>query len=456
MTIASGIFRQYDIRGVVDRDLTTDAVRAVGTAFAALMHERGVSGSVAVGRDNRPSGRQLRDALVDGLTSAGADVVDIGTVPTPVLYWSLHHVGVVGGVQVTGSHNPPEYNGLKLSLGTASLHGADIQRLLELARQSRQPGGRRGSVREQPVLDAYIGDMVRKISRLRRPIRAIFDCGNGAASLVAPELFAKLGLDGRGLFCESDGTFPNHHPDPTVPENLADLIDAVRRDGAEIGIAFDGDGDRIGVVDETGEIVWGDRLLILYARDVLRRTGTRAPIIFDVKCSQALPAAIEAAGGEPVMWKTGHSLIKDKMRESGAPLAGEMSGHMFFTEGFYGHDDALYAAGRLLRILADSGRTVRQLLSDVPSFVATPEIRIDCDDDLKFSIVERAVRHFGARHQVVDVDGARVLFGDGWGLIRASNTQPVLVARYEARTAGRMAEIRDEMESWLRTQGVRV
>jgi phosphomannomutase/phosphoglucomutase len=456
VTIASAIFRQYDIRGIVDHDLTVTAVRAVGAAYAALMEERGVRGAVAVGRDNRPSGGRLRDALVDGLTEGGVDVVDIGTVPTPVLYWSLHHAGVVGGIQVTGSHNPPEYNGLKLSLGTASLHGADIQRIYELARRNLPPRAKRGHVREQPVLATYLEDITKKIGRLRRPIRAVFDCGNGAASLVAPELFQQLGVEGRWLYCESDGTFPNHHPDPTVPENLEDLIDAVRSDDAEIGIAFDGDGDRIGVVDESGEIVWGDRLLILYARDVLRRTGAGAPIIFDVKCSQALPAAIVAAGGRPVMWKTGHSLIKEKMKTSGAPLAGEMSGHMFFTEGFYGHDDALYAAGRLLRIVADSGRTVRELLADVPPFVATPEIRIDCADDVKFGIVDRAVRYFGSRYEVVDVDGARVLFGDGWGLIRASNTQPVIVARYEARTASRMAEIRAEMEDWLRTQGVSV
>jgi phosphomannomutase/phosphoglucomutase len=456
VTIASAIFRQYDIRGIVDHDLTVPAVRAVGAAYAALMEERGVRGAVAVGRDNRPSGRRLRDALVDGLAGAAVDVVDIGIAPTPVLYWSLHRVSVVGGIQVTGSHNPPEYNGLKLSLGTSSLHGADIQRIYELARQNLPLRAKRGHVREQAVLDAYLDDITKRIGRLGRPIRAVFDCGNGAASLVAPELFQRLGVEGRGLYCESDGTFPNHHPDPTVPENLEDLIDAVQSDEAEIGIAFDGDGDRIGVVDETGEIVWGDRLLILYARDVFRRTAAGAPIIFDVKCSQALPAAIEAAGGRPIMWKTGHSLIKEKMKTSGAPLAGEMSGHMFFTEGFYGHDDALYAAGRLLRIVADSGRTVRQLLADIPPFVATPEIRIGCPDDVKFDIVDRAVRHFGSRYEVVDVDGARVLFGDGWGLIRASNTQPVIVARYEARTASRMAEIRAEMEGWLRTQGVSV
>jgi len=456
VTIAPAIFRQYDIRGVVDRDLTPAAVRAVGVAYAALMEERGLRGAVAVGRDNRPSGRTLRDALVDGLTGGGLDVVDIGTVPTPVLYWSLHHVGVAGGIQVTGSHNPPEYNGLKLSLGTLSLHGADIQRIHELARRVGEPPGRRGRVRQEAVIGSYVDDMVARIGPLSRRIRAVFDCGNGAASLVAPELFRRLGLDGRGLYCESDGTFPNHHPDPTVPENLEDLIDSVRTSGAEIGLAFDGDGDRIGVVDEAGEIIWGDRLLILYARDVLRRTGARAPIIFDVKCSQALPAAIEAAGGVPVMWKTGHSLIKEKMKQMAAPIAGEMSGHMFFSEGFYGHDDALYAAGRLLRILADSRRTVRELLADVPTYVATPEIRIDCPDDVKFSVVERAARDFASRYEVVNVDGARVLFGDGWGLIRASNTQPVLVARYEARTAARMGEIRDEMERWLRSQGVRV
>ena len=456
MPIASAIFRQYDIRGVVDRELTPAAVRAIGSAFGALMGERGVAGAVAVGRDNRPSGSRLRDALVEGLSAAGVDVLDIGTVPTPVLYWSLHHAGVVAGIQVTGSHNPPEYNGLKLSLGTSSLHGEEIQRIRLLAGRGAPAAPRRGAVREAFVLDRYVTDMAERIGPLRRPIRVVYDCGNGAASLVAPELFRRLGVDGRGLYCESDGTFPNHHPDPTVPENLADLVAAVRAEGAELGVAFDGDGDRIGVVDETGEIVWGDRLLVLYARDVFHRTGPGAPIIFDVKCSQALPVAIEAAGGRPVMWKTGHSLIKEKMKQSGAPLAGEMSGHMFFTEGFYGHDDALYAAGRLLRILADAGRTVRDLLADLPPLVATPEIRIDCPDDVKFSIVERAVSYFGSRYEVVDVDGARVLFGDGWGLIRASNTQPVIVARYEARTAPRVAEIQAEMEGWLRSQGVTV
>jgi len=455
MTIASGIFRQYDIRGIVDRDLTAEAAHGIGVAYAALMTERGITGPIAVGRDNRPSGRALRDALVAALTSSGVDVIDVGVVPTPVLYWSLHHVGVVGGIQITGSHNPPEYNGFKLTLGKGTLHGDDIQRLRVLA-AGEPRGGRVGTLREESVIERYIDDVVRRIGPLSRPIRAVWDCGNGAGALVASRLFAQLGLEGRGLFCESDGTFPNHHPDPTVPENLEDLIAAVRADGAEIGIAFDGDADRIGVVDATGEIVWGDRLLILYARDVLARTGPGQPIIFDVKCSQALPHAIEQAGGRPIMWKTGHSLIKEKMKETGAPIAGEMSGHMFFTEGFYGHDDALYGAARLLRILADGGRTVRELLSDVPAFVATPEIRIDCPDELKFGIVERAVQHFRAKYDVIDVDGVRVLFGDGWGLIRASNTQPVIVARYEARTPDRLAAIRAELEGFLRAEGVAV
>jgi phosphomannomutase/phosphoglucomutase len=457
MTISPGIFRQYDIRGIVGRDLTEEVARALGGAYAALMRERGARGEVAVGRDNRPSGDKLRDALVDGLTSAGVSVVDVGVVPTPLLYWSLHHLPVAGGIQITGSHNPPEYNGFKLSFGVESLHGHDIQHLLELIQRDAAPtGGTRGRLREEQVIDRYVADVAAKTGRLSRPMKVVYDCGNGAGALVAPQLMRALGLDAIGLFTESDGTFPNHHPDPTVPENLQDLISAVKREGAEIGLAFDGDADRIGMVDGTGRIVWGDHVLILYARDVLARTGKGQPIIFDVKCSQALPDEIRRAGGTPVMWKTGHSLIKDKMKEMNAPLAGEMSGHMFFSEGFYGHDDALYGAARLLRIVADAGRPVRELLADVPEFVSTPEIRVDCDDALKFDLVRRAVEHFRARYEVIDVDGVRVLFGDGWGLIRASNTQPIIVTRFEARTEARLAEIRGEMEGWLRQQGAPV
>jgi len=455
MTISAGIFREYDIRGVVGKDLTTEAAHAVGTAYAAYLAERAVTGPLVVGRDNRPSGSALRDALVDGLTSSGVDVVDIGVVPTPLMYWSLNHLGVAGGIQITGSHNPPEFNGFKICRGTASVYGAEIQELYRLTQRAVAPS-RRGAVRTERVIERYVDDIAARVGPLSRRVRMVYDCGNGAGALVAPALFKRLGVEARGLFCESDGTFPNHHPDPTVPENLESLIEAVRHDGAELGIAFDGDADRIGLVDGTGEIVWGDRLLILYARDVLRRTGTGQSVIFDVKCSQALPDAIRAAGGNPVMWKTGHSLIKEKMKELHAPLAGEMSGHMFFTEGFYGHDDAMYGAARLLRIVADAGHSVRELLADVPTYFVTPEIRVDCPDDLKFDIVARAVAHFRAQHDVIDVDGVRVLFAEGWGLIRASNTQPVIVTRFEARSPARLAEIRGEMESWLRAQGVKV
>jgi phosphomannomutase/phosphoglucomutase len=448
MAIHPGIFRQYDIRGITGRDLTIEAAQAIGRAYAVLLEQRGLSGAVAIGRDNRPSGAAFRDALVAGLAGSGVDVIDVGIVPTPLLYWSLHHLPVVGGIQITGSHNPPEYNGFKLSVGKESLHGdgiAELHRIIE-AGQFRTGTG---STRSEDVIDRYVDDVVQRTGPLARRLKVVIDCGNGVGALVAGKLFSRL-----YLFCESDGTFPNHHPDPTVVENLHDLIREVRARQADIGIAFDGDADRLGVVDGRGEIVWGDHVLILYARDVLTRTGTGQSIIFDVKCSQALPHAIEAAGGKPVMWKTGHSLIKDKMKALDAPLAGEMSGHMFFSEGFYGHDDALYGAARLLRVLAASGTTVEGMLADVPKFFSTPEIRVDCSDQRKFAVVDDAVRHFRDRYDVIDVDGVRVLFGDGWGLIRASNTQPVLVTRYEARTTERLAGIQRTMEDWLRSQGI--
>jgi phosphomannomutase/phosphoglucomutase len=457
MSISPTIFRQYDVRGIVGQDLTEEVAYGLGRGYATLLAARGIHGAIAVGRDNRPSGTPLREALVHGLTACGFDVVDIGVVPTPLLYWALHHEPVVGGIQITGSHNPPEYNGFKMCVGTGSLHGADIQALYQCIVAGAHPSGQ-GTVREAAVIDRYVTDIVTRIGPIAHPdgsrLKVVYDCGNGVGALVAPQLMQALGVDGIGLFTESDGTFPNHHPDPTVPENLEDCIAAVKASGAELGVAFDGDADRIGVVDAQGRIIWGDHILILYARDVLTRTGAGQPIIFDVKCSQALTDAISAAGGTPVMWKTGHSLIKDKMKAMDAPIAGEMSGHMFFTEGFYGHDDALYAAARLLRIVADSGRRIDELLADVPPFVSTPEIRIDTDETTKFAIMSKAVPHFKATHEVIDVDGVRVLFGDGWGLLRASNTQPVIVARYEARTPERLAEIRAVMEGWLRSQGV--
>lgn len=451
--IAPGIFRQYDVRGVVGVDLTEEAVRASGRAFAALLDERGVAKRVVVGRDNRPSGVALRDALVAGLVEGGAQVTDIGVVPTPVVYWSLHHLDVAAGIQITGSHNPPEFNGLKICVGTDSLHGSGIQRLYALTQVAHAPVAD-GAVAQQNVLEAYIADIVSSIGPLSRDIRVVADCGNGVAALVAERILKGIGAKVTLLFDVSDGTFPNHHPDPTVVENLQDLIAAVKREKADLGVGFDGDADRIGLVDAHGTVVWGDYLLLLYARDVLARTGAGQSIIFDVKCSQALSDGITAAGGKPVMWKTGHSLIKEKMKELMAPVAGEMSGHMFFTEGFYGHDDALYAAGRLLRIVADSGKSVHALLADVPRFFSTPELRVDCADDRKFGVVAAAIAHFRALYEIIDVDGVRVLYGDGWGLIRASNTQPILVLRIEARSEARVSQIRAEFAAWLAAQGI--
>jgi phosphomannomutase/phosphoglucomutase len=455
MALSRAIFREYDIRGVAGKDLTEEAARLVAGAYAAFLAEKGVKGALAVGRDNRPSGEKLHASLVAGLLASGIDVVDIGIVPTPLAYWSQHNLDVVGGIQITGSHNPPEYNGFKLGLGTTSIYGADIQHLYELAISGKFPRGK-GTLREEEVIDRYDVDIANRVGKLSRPLKVVIDCGNGAGALVAPALFPKLGIEPRCLFCESDGTFPNHHPDPTVPKNVEPLIAAVKQGHADIGIAFDGDADRIGVIDNTGEIIWGDYLLIIYARDALARTGKGQSIVFDVKASQALPEAVEKAGGIPVMWKTGHSLIEQKMHETHAPVAGEMSGHMFFSEGFYGFDDALYGAARLLHIVADSGKTVRELLADVPRFVSTPEIRVDCPDDQKFGIVEKAKKHFAAKYKVITVDGVRVLFGDGWGLIRASNTGPILVMRFEARTEEQLDKIQSEMLGWLRANGVKV
>ncbi|HYS69988.1 MAG TPA: phosphomannomutase/phosphoglucomutase [Gemmatimonadaceae bacterium] len=455
MDISREIFREYDIRGVAGKDLTEEVATAVAGAYAAFLGEKRLRGSIAVGRDNRPSGGPLHKALVGGLLASGVDVVDIGVVPTPLAYWSQHNLDVIGGIQITGSHNPPEYNGFKLGLETRSIYGADIQHIYDLAVAGGFPRGK-GRVENEDIIDRYVDDVVGRVGELSRKLKVVLDCGNGAGSLVVPRLFSKLGIEPQCLFCESDGTFPNHHPDPTVPKNLEDLIAAVKKSRAEIGIAFDGDADRIGVIDNTGDIIWGDYLLIVYARDALARTGKGQSIVFDVKASQALPEAVEKAGGVPVMWKTGHSVIEEKMHSTSAPVGGEMSGHMFFSEGFYGFDDALYGGARLLQIVADSGKSIRELLADVPRFVSTPEIRVDCPDAKKFGIVAEATRYFSARYKVITVDGVRVLFGDGWGLIRASNTQPVIVMRFEARTKERLDAIQTEMQGWLRSKGVKV
>ena len=451
------IFRQYDIRGTVGVDLTEAVATLVGRAVGSEARERlGRAPIIAVGRDNRPSGAGLLGALIEGLTSSGAVVRSIGLAPTPALYFAIHHLHADGGVQVTGSHNPPEFNGFKMVLGGVPFAGDDIQGLRQRIDQDRFATGK-GTVENHTVLGAYQDEIVRRIGKLPRPVRVAVDCGNGVPAVVAPALLKRLGADITPLFCESDGTFPNHHPDPTVEKNLDDLKAAVRDRQLELGIAFDGDGDRIGAVDERGGVLWGDQLLIIYGRDLTRRLGKGQEIIFDVKCSDLLAGALEQAGAKPVMWMTGHSHIKKKMKASGAALAGEMSGHMFFGPPDYlGFDDALYAAARLLRIVAETPGPVSGFLADLPRMVATPEIRVDCAEDRKVPVVAQAAQHFASRYPTVTIDGVRWRAEGGWGLIRASNTQPILVLRFEARDERSLERIRSEALQVLAAQGVRL
>lgn len=457
MDIPAVIFRQYDIRGVVDRELTPVVAHAIGRALATMAAERVRPGPrLAVGRDNRPSGERLARAVRDGIVQAGGTAVDVGVLPTPALYLALHELPVDGGVQVTGSHNPPEFNGFKIGLGGESLHGDDIQELRRVIAEDRFAKGVGTHAADGSVLDRYVETIASLNGPLARTVKVVVDCGNGVASLVAQRVLQRIGADVVPLYCDSDGTFPHHHPDPTVPENLTDLQNLVRRSGAELGVAFDGDGDRIGAVDEAGRIVFGDQLLILFGRDLAQRAGAGHPVIFDVKCSNVLAEQLRAAGLEPVIWKTGHSLIKAKMRELGAPLAGEMSGHIFFGGDYYGFDDALFAAARLLAYLARRPGPLSRVLADVPRTFTTPEIRVDCADDRKFDVVAAAARHFAARYETLTLDGVRITFDDGWGLVRASNTQPVLVLRFEAGSEASLARYRGEVEDWLREQGVTV
>ena len=452
--VPAHIFREYDIRGLVEDELTPEVAERIARAYAAhLVDESGKRDpAVALGHDNRLHSPKLADAVARGLAASGCAVVEVGTVPTPVLYFAAHDLSSDGAVQVTGSHNPPEYNGLKLLSGARSLYGPAIQAIRRRVEDSAFVEGSGSRSADPDVLDRYVDDVSAKFT-LRRPVNAVVDCGNGTASVVAVRLLERIGARVDPLYCESDGTFPNHHPDPTVDANVRDLVRRVRETRADVGIAFDGDGDRIGAVDELGTIVRGDVLLMVYAQDALRRGRTRE-VIFDVKCSQALEEVVRAHGGEPVMWKTGHSLIKEKMRETGAKLAGEMSGHMFFADDYHGYDDALYAACRLLDVLARALRPLSAVVAEFPRYVSTPEIRVDCPEERKWEIVRAATEHFRARYPVVDVDGARVRFADGWALVRASNTQPVLVLRYEAQEEAALSRIRGEVEEWLRGQGV--
>ena len=450
MNVPASIFRQYDIRGVVGEQLDAQVAHAIGRAVATDARRRtGKAARLAVGRDNRPSGELLAHALGDGMAAAGATAIDIGMLPTPALYLALHEIGVDGGVQVTGSHNPPEFNGFKTVVGGETLHGEDIQELRRLIEDDATDDGAGSLEVETTVLKRYSAAILERNGPLARPIRVVVDCGNGVTSLVAETVLSRLGADVTPLFCESDGTFPNHHPDPSVLENLIDLQEAVRRVKAALGIAFDGDGDRIGVVDERGEVIYGDKLLALFGRDLVQRLGDGHSVIFDVKCSDILAGDLEKSGLKPVMWKTGHSLIKAKMKELGSPLAGEMSGHMFFGGDYYGFDDALFAAARLLDYLAKTNEPISVMLSNLPQRCSTPELRVDCDDDRKFDIVARAVEHFSSRYETLNIDGVRISFADGWGLIRASNTQPVLVMRFEAGSEEGLRSYRGEVEEWL-------
>lgn len=455
MRIDPVIFREYDIRGTVGVDLTPEVARAIGLAIGSEARERlARAPTLAVGRDNRPSGERLAAALIDGLVSTGAKVLGIGVVPTPTLYFAIHHLEADGGIAITGSHNPPEFNGFKIVLAGLPFAGADIQGLRERIERDRFATGQ-GGISAHAVLEAYQKDIVGRIGALGRPVRVVVDCGNGTASLAGPALLETLGARVVRLYCESDGSFPNHHPDPTVLANLRDLQARVRAERADLGIAFDGDGDRIGAVDEHGEVLFGDQILALLGQDMVRRLGKGKEVIFDVKCSDGLVEALERAGARPTMWMTGHSHIKKRMKESGAVLAGEMSGHMFFGPPDYlGYDDAMYAAARLLKILAGQEQPLSALRGALPQYVSTPEIRVDCAEDRKRAVVEAAASYFAQRYPTVTIDGARWRTAEGWGLIRASNTQPILVLRFEARTALGLEAIRREAAQVLRAQGV--
>ncbi|MBD3337131.1 MAG: phosphomannomutase [Candidatus Eisenbacteria bacterium] len=438
LKINPNIFREYDIRGLADEELTDEVALAVARAYGTLMQREGRR-RIALGRDVRDSSPRLCAAFTKGLTGCGLTVVDLGIVPTPVLYYGIVKLDADGGVQITGSHNPIAYNGFKLCRGTSSVWGDEIRKLHEMIRAEDFEAGE-GGRESHEILSDYV-DMVVSKTKPARPLKVVIDAGNGTGGLTAPEIFRALGHELTTLYCEPDGRFPNHQPDPTVEAYMEDLKAKVLEARADVGIGYDGDADRIGAVDERGRMVWGDQLLALYARDVLtRRTG--AKIIFDVKCSQGLEEDIRAHGGVPIMWKTGHSLTKAKMREEEAPVAGEMSGHMFFAEDFFGYDDAVYASARLAALLSRQDRSLSELVDSLPSYLSSPEIRVECSDDDKFRIVKEVAEDFGRDHEVITIDGGRVMFGDGWGLIRASNTQPVLVLRFEARTPERLDEIR--------------
>ncbi len=455
--IRPSIFREYDIRGIAGRDLTPEFAQLLGQAYGHHLLSKkkptpGKNLTVSIGWDCRLSSESYRTALIQGVSSMGIDVIRLGVCPTPLTYFSIFHLGTDGGIMVTGSHNPGDYNGFKICVGKDTIHGHEIQELKQIMQKMNadhfKPSAKSGALSDFAIIPAYIDHLVKNA----RPLKAkkiVLDAGNGTASTVAPELFKRLGAQVVPLFCELDGRFPNHHPDPTVPANLKDLVAAIRKEKADFGIAYDGDSDRIGLVDETGRIIFGDELMVLFARDILKEKPG-ATVISEVKSSHRLYNDIAKNGGKPIMWKTGHSLIKSKMKETGAALAGEMSGHIFFADRYFGFDDAIYASLRVFEIASKATVPLSQLLGDLPPTVSTPEIRVDCEEEKKFKLVEETKELLRSqKFSINDIDGVRVDFGDSWGLVRASNTQPVLVLRFEATKDARLNEIRGIVEAAL-------
>lgn len=436
------IFREYDIRGIADEELLSPDVEQLGRAIGSNLLRQGGT-RLNVGRDVRLSSDRLSEALVKGILATGCEVVDVGVVPTPLLYYSVQHLKADGGVMITGSHNPAEYNGFKVVVGASTIHGDAIQQLFRIIDKGEFASGA-GKYSKFDIESPYVNEIASQFQWDRR-LRVVIDAGNGTAGPAMHRLLEKLNVEVRELYFEMDGRFPNHHPDPTVVKNLADLVAGVRDFKADLGIAFDGDADRIGAVDEQGNVVWGDYLLLIYAREILSRKPG-ATFIGEVKCSQVMYDELEKLGGRPIMYKTGHSLIKAKMKEEKAELAGEMSGHMFFKDRYFGFDDALYAACRLMEIVANSGQPLSAQTAGLPMMVSTPELRVDTTDEAKFAVVARVLDHYRKTHRVVEVDGARVIFPEGWGLVRASNTQPVLVMRFEASSVEKRDEYRREVE----------
>ena len=430
------IFREYDIRGNVSEDFPEHVVGKLGKAFGTFVNRAG-GREVAISGDIRLTTPILIEQFKKGVLSTGVDVINIGILPTPVNYFSMFHLGVFSAVQITGSHNPPEFNGFKLSMNKKPVYGDDIQTLYHLIDKMDFDQGE-GTEARFKLLDVY-NEMIRKKIDIEKPLKVVMDCGNAAAAINAPELFKSLGVELTELYCEPDGTFPNHHPDPTVESNLIDLIDLMKTGEYDLGLAFDGDADRVGVVDEKGDILWADQLMSIFLPDIIK---DGEDILFDVKCSQALEDMIQRYGGNPIMWKTGHSLIKQKMSELGCKFGGEMSGHIFFADDYYGYDDALYVGARLLQLLSRTEKSLSELRSDIPVYYSTPEMRMEAkNDEEKFTITKKAIEYFTNNYDCITVDGVRIQFGDGWGLVRSSNTQPVIVCRFEANSVERKNEI---------------